>query len=237
MHQIEASLRPFRFALYVLFAGLLIATVIILTRFSLEVWINAAGTGPNLDAPIKLRHFKLADHTFSIPSNQVIQALPDDDAVRKGRIDLAVKWPGLEGITRENRAAFEDMSRGSPIVHIMLRVHSDPVRSSQRFARIIRPAFTEPVPAAPDGLSGARLAEGSGYGGEILYYDDVSGDDRFTIRCSGEDSAAAPAECLRHIQIAPNIALEYRYRIGLLTQWQEIESTIVQFVGALETGS
>ncbi|MBZ0217174.1 MAG: hypothetical protein K8F25_11510, partial [Fimbriimonadaceae bacterium] len=90
-----------------------------------------------------------------------------------------------------------------------------------------------PIPA-PQSLSAFKLAEGTGFGGDVLYYDDNRDDNRFTIRCDDKDTPTAPAECLRYIQISPDIALEYRYRIGLLEDWSRIEAAVIKLYRRLK---
>ncbi len=227
MQQTDESVRPFRFAMFVLFTGLITATIVLVTRFSLSLWMEAANEPDKNEGVATHLNFRIGEQPFSIPANMVEQALPEGEDLQKGRIDLAMQWPQMIGRNEENRLAFADMTRSAPILQVMLRLHSDPVSPSQRFERIFRPAFFGEPLDAPNGLTGILLAEGSGYGGEVLYYDQTPGDARFSIRCNSLDTRSAPAECLRHMQLSAEIALEYRFRIGLLPQWREIEKAVL----------
>lgn len=227
MQQTDETLRPYRFAIYVLFTGLITATIVLLTRFLLAVWIEAASDPVILEDIGRTLNFRMDDVAYAIPANMVTQSLPETDAEQKGRIDLALDWPSMEGRTEQNQSTFADGSRAAPIVHIMLRLHADPISVSQRFERILHPSFVGDTLPAPENLSGYKLAEGSGFGGDILYHDDRPGNERFMIRCDSADTPTAPAKCVRYIQITPEIVLEYRYRIGLLKDWAKIESAVL----------
>lgn len=223
---------PWQNAMMLLIVLMLIGAGLAWLHFGLGVWQTAleAQRPSGGDAPVIL---DVGGYNLAIPENTIRfpPASLRRDMTQFGRVDVVAHWPTMRGYSDALAEIFKDTSETAPFIHVSLIAESDPVTEEERYTRIYRPAFGLDRPQGPAGLSGYRLATRSGYGGEILYQAESPGPvPAFFIRCNERGSNDAPATCFRRIRLQEGLLLEYRYRIGMLPHWRQIETAVRAFV-------
>lgn len=223
------NVRPFRFALIVLVTGLATAAVVLITKFSLGLWTETLKRPGPVD-PDLTTSIELAGETFVVPANMVVQ---DDSQTEAEAVELAVLWPGLEGRTAENRDQFDVPGDFPNIIRLRIDARSVFIDPDERFERILQPAFTTDRPNAPGSLQARGFKTGTGFGTDILYFDTRSGSDRYLAFCSQAFDADPPSKtafCQREIPFGDTLRLELRFRPGLMTDWQAVDTQILNMV-------
>ena len=142
-------------------------------------------------------------------------------------VELNLSWPALEPLAPCQRG-----------IYLSLSARADPIQPRERFQRILMPFFEREVLNGPDGLAGRRLSEGSGYGGEILYFEPRlampgAANSLFYARCPAPEFESAPVSCLRTLRLGAGLQATYRFDAALLAQWRRIDSAVSGLIGRM----
>jgi hypothetical protein len=145
------------------------------------------------------------------------------------RVDLFAVLPGLEGFAPTLQPAFNDTSATSPLVFMTLAPRDEAPAPAARLAGVYQRHFVgDPIPG-PDGLIGRRMADGSGYDGETIYFE-PGAITPFVVRCFAAGPAEQPPTCLRDLLIGRGLVLTYRFRSVHLSQWRSLEAGLTALV-------
>lgn len=216
-----------RFTLTVLIALMITALAILFVNFGLNIWRPLIGEGPPSADTSPVEKI-VAGRRFAVPRNmlrargQVV-----------GRVGLAVLWPSLSGYRPDLEKAFADQSNAGAVIKLDLVPRDEPVGPRERLERIYKPFMEGGAVPGPDGLTGFRLASGSGFGGQVVYVANGEDDPRM-LRCTADDGTAAPATCFRSYALGDGIQVEYSFRAGLLNEWRSIDDALAALIAGLE---
>jgi hypothetical protein len=146
-----------------------------------------------------------------------------DGKIETRRLEMAFRWPSLA-----------PLSPGEAGIHIAITAEHDPFGERERFDRLFAPRFASAEIAGPSGLSGKRMKAGTGYGGEIVYYEPArsqgSGEHFYYARCGVPQADPVPLSCLRSLRVAPGLQASYRFDAALLGEWQLLERAVLDLV-------
>ncbi len=137
--------------------------------------------------PVRLT---IGAETLSIPANMLRFA-----AARAGGLadhaDLALLWPGLDGYSDENAAAFMEEAVSPNVIYATIAPRESALDSTGRLDPIYARLFVgKPMPG-PAGLVGRALGPDSGYDGEIVYFS-PEGPAPFVARCPATTDPNVP---------------------------------------------
>jgi hypothetical protein len=177
--------------------------------------------------------FTVAGATLTVPGNTVRFA-----STRSGgtvaRVELLLRWPGLEGFTDANADIFRDSSSLAPLIYVTIAPRETPLDMDDRLSSIYASYFGGDPFAGPSGLTGRNMTADSGYAGEEVYYA-RTGPVRFAARCMAEASAEVPATCIRDVNIGRNLSMLYRFNRFYLGDWaamdRELKTAASSFLG------
>ena len=177
--------------------------------------------------------FTVAGETLTVPGNTVRFA-----STRGGgtvaRVELLLRWPGLEGFSATNADIFRDPSSLAPLIYVTIAPRETPLDMDDRLSSIYAGYFGGDPFAGPSGLTGRNMTADSGYGGEEVYFA-RTGPVRFAARCTAEASADVPATCIRDVNIGGNLSLLYRFNRFYLGDWaamdRELKAAASSFLG------
>jgi hypothetical protein len=177
--------------------------------------------------------FTLAGERLTVPGN----ALRFASTLRGGtvdRVELILRWPGLEGFTDANAEDFRDSSSLAPLIYVTIAPRDTPLDMDDRLSSVYAGYFAGDPLAGPSGLTGRNMTADSGYGGEEVYYA-RSGPVRYAVRCVAEASPEVPATCIRDVNIGGNLSMLYRFNRFYLGDWaamdRELRAAASSFLG------
>lgn len=172
--------------------------------------------GETLGVPAPLLSYPLAAHAGV------------GDVIETGRIELALGWPDLGALAP---------GRGG--IHLSITARHDPFGERERFERLFAPRFAAGAVAGPEGLNARQMMTGTGYGGEIVYYQAAAADktgqgERFYyVRCGVPQADPVPLSCLRSLRLAPGLQASYRFDAALLGEWQRMERAVLGLIARM----
>jgi hypothetical protein len=177
--------------------------------------------------------FTIAGETLTAPGNAVrFTSRRSGGAVE--RVELLLRWPGLEGLTNANADIFRDSSSLAPLIYVTIAPRETPLDMDDRLSSIYAGYFGGDPFAGPSGLTGRNMTADSGYGGEEVYFA-RSGPVRFATRCMAEASAEVPATCIRDVNVGRNLSMLYRFNRFYLGDWaamdRELKAAVSSFLG------
>lgn len=197
------------------------------------------------------RSIALAGHTDDLTpheiviGNNVISASANmirfDRQRRDGvaaRLDLYLRWPGLDGYSNAARDDFNHADGSRNIIFLSFEERIMSRDMSGRLEPIYLPMLSRPGKAGPGGTKLYAFDEKSGYLNEALAIADRAEGEPFVARClSGESAAESLAPCERDIHLGDNLSLSYRFPRELLGAWQNLDAAIrVKATSMLRTG-
>lgn len=143
------------------------------------------------------------------------------------RLDLYLRWPQLDGYSREASSAFNHSDGGKSIVFLSFEPQMMSRGMSGRFEPIYRSLIVDPPMQSVEGVDLYAFSEKSGYLNEELAVARRAGDDPFVARClTGVSAQESLAPCERDMLIGDGLSLSYRFPRELLGQWQELDTAI-----------
>jgi len=148
------------------------------------------------------------------------------------RTDLYVTWPHLEGYTDENRHLFNDVDHPENLIFLQISQSTMSRDMSGRLEPIYRHLFDGAPTPGPAGLLRHAMTKKSGYGDEVLFTAEMTGEAPYAVRCILPQSPAfsTSADCQRDIHAGGDLVVLYRFSSQLLPQWQAIDKAIHGFV-------
>lgn len=141
------------------------------------------------------------------------------------RVDLLLHWPGLDGFSEENARVFRDIEPTAPLIFVTIVGRDADHGTTGWLDRIYARYFSDDAWAGPNGLVGVRLAEGSAYAGEEVFFQPET-DEPFVARCTEEGHPEMPSTCMREIPIGQRLIARYRFNKTLLREWEAIDPAI-----------
>lgn len=107
-------------------------------------------------------------------------------------------------------------------VDVTLLPRSRAKSSSELLDSVYVHQFSKGTVAGVPGLVGQRL-EGSGYAGEMIWYDALA-PNPFVAKCMDAIETGAPAKCVRTVQLTNGLAAIYSFDETLLPAWRDFDA-------------
>ena len=216
-----------RWIFFLLIAGLIAITFLFLISRIFEY------SGPSLlhnpyNAETGPKHILVGDMDFRVPPN-TIRHQEQREAASVTQLDLVFLWPSMAGYSREQQVAFSDSSRKSNLIFVSISRPDTVLLSSERLYSVYSQFFSGDPTRGPAGLIGFAMDDSSGFGGETVYFKPES-TEPFVARCITPENKEPPF-CMREIGLGATIQITYRFRPHLLSQWQVLDTRILERLG------
>lgn len=179
------------------------------------------------------REIVIGNNVLLVPANMIRFDRQRRDGVAE-RLDLYLRWPGLDGYSDAARDDFNHARGSRNIVFLSLEERIMSRDMSGRLEPIYAPMLKRPGKPGPGGVTLYAFTEKSGYLDEELAVAAGRAGEPFVARCLVEERAAESlAPCERDIHVGDNLSLSYRFPRELLGDWQRLDATIRAKVSAL----
>lgn len=163
----------------------------------------------------------VAGEMLTIP-NGYFRFVDQRRAAKLDRIDLLLSWPGLGVATPTRPPGPTEIDVDPNLVFVSIARRDVAFDSTARLATVYQRFFAGPAFDGPGGLLGQRMAAGSGYEDELVYFE--PGAVRpFAARCFAGEQADRVTICLREVMIGRDLILTYRFAASLLPAWQTLD--------------
>ena len=164
----------------------------------------------------------VAGTALTVPSTLIRFAM-QRRAGEQARLDLAATWPDLAPVRPPPVGGeAEPAADAPPVLYLGIEQRGTDLDMSGRLGTVyVRFLLPEPLDAPP-GLDGRRLAKGSGYEDEELYFE--PGAVRpFVARCFPLVPGTAPGTCLTDFNVGDRLNVSVRFPKALLADWQVLD--------------
>lgn len=175
----------------------------------------------------------MGDNLLAVPANMIRfeQARRSGDAER---LDLYVRYPAIEGYSRETRDAFNHAGTSHSILFLGFSEQIMSRDMSGRFGPIYSSLILRPETPGPAGIVFYEFPEKSGYLGERLAVAERPGRDPFVARCLvGAEAEKSLAPCERDILVGERLSLTYRFPERFLGEWQALDAAVENLAASL----
>ena len=208
--------------------GVLAALAAALSVFGKQVGQELV-LGGNTDSSA-IHHIIVGQDTLALPAN-MIRFEPQRRSGRSDSVSVYASWPGLEGYSRHNAAAFSDPRRVDGLIFIDFSQSVMSRDMSGRVEPIYSRLFAGDATDGPAGLKVHALTRNSGFGEERLLTGRLEDGTVYAVRClmPTDLRASTSADCLRDVRVGRDMTMLYRFSAVLLPQWQEIEKAMRGF--------
>ncbi len=219
---------PHRWIFFILVFGLIGITVLFITsRFFRHSEGLLSHSSYTSDAsPIIVN---LANNSLQLPQNMVRKDT-QRTSEPQASLDLFFHWPDLQGYNLDNQLAFTEISEESKLVFIHLSSPKKHISSSERLYSVYSQHFIGTPIKGPGKLIGFNMNEKSSYAGETVYFKPDE-NPPYVVRCF-QPQAQVPTICLREILLKNGLQASYRFRIGMLENWRELDMTTEQLLNS-----
>ena len=148
------------------------------------------------------------------------------------RVDLYLTWPGLQGYADETRSLFNNVNQPGALLFLDISQSTMSRDMSGRVEPIYRHLLEGEARPGPAGLVRHRMKENSGYGQEVFFTAERTGDTPYVVRCilPATTALSTSADCQRDIHAGGDLVVLYRFSSQLLPQWQAIDSAVERYV-------
>lgn len=171
----------------------------------------------------------VAGEPMVIPAN-VIRFRAERRGGPVDQVDLLFQWPSLDGFSDAHADDFRDPSPLAPMIYVTVSARENSLDSTARLDSIYRLFFVGRQLAGPAGLVGRALDVGSGYDGEVVYYDPHAAAP-FVARCPADATPEIPATCIRDVNIGQGLSMLYRFNRAYLGDWRTMDDRLRRLVG------
>lgn len=221
----EAESRRWPFTLMV--AGLIGLAGIALIDRVLWPWIEP-WFGGTVVSDTTIVESEIDRDRLMVPANHH-RFLEQRRARNPGRLDLVALYPRMTGYRLEDAPHFEDTSATSRLVFVSILPREGTPDPAFRVATIYQRFFIGAPVEGPGGLTGRRLAEGSGHEDEVIYFQ--GGAVRpFTARCFVDKAEMTAPTCIAEFHAGRDLTVIYRFRETYLGEWQRLDGSVREMV-------
>ena len=192
-------------------------------------WLGASIAMAGHTDDVSIREVVIGNNVITAPANAIRFERQRHNGVAS-RLDLYLRYPQMDGYSREAAADFNKADGGGNIVFVSFEPRMMSRDMSGRFEPIYRSLIVEPATPGPAGLADYRFDEKSGYLNEsLLVGRQPNRDNPYVVRClTGIGAAESLAPCERDIQIGDELSLSYRFSRELLPDWQRLDAAVME---------
>jgi hypothetical protein len=117
-------------------------------------------------------------------------------------------------------------------VDVSLLPRSRARASASLLDRVYLHQFASDTVSGVPGLVGKPMRQGSGYGGETVWYDPLSASP-FVAKCLAPVSAQSVAQCVRTVHLPSGIAAVYTFDATLLQSWRQFDAEMQRWLSVI----
>ena len=179
----------------------------------------------------------IGNNVISAPANMIRFDRQRRNGVAE-RLELYLRWPGLDGYSDAARDDFNHARGARNIIFLSFEERVMSRDMSGRLEPIYASMLVQPGTAGPGGTVLYAFNNQSGYLNEVLAVAAGPNGEAFVARCLvGESAAESLAPCERDILIGDDLSLSYRFPKELLPGWRALDAAVLTTVGGfLKTG-
>lgn len=175
----------------------------------------------------------IGNNVIVTPANTIRFERARHDGIAS-RLDLYLRWPALDGYTRESRDDFNNAGGTPKLLFLGFEERIMSRDMSGRFEPIYRALIAQPGRKGPAGLTIYGFNKKSGYLDEVLAVADRKGRTPFVARClAGQSAEGALAPCERDVDVGDNLSLTYRFPRELLADWKFLDAAVTAKVAEM----
>jgi hypothetical protein len=168
----------------------------------------------------------IGNNVISAPANMIRFDRQRRNGVAE-RLELYLRWPGLDGYSDAARDDFNHARGARNIIFLSFEERVMSRDMSGRLEPIYASMLVRPGTAGPGGTVLYAFNNQSGYLNEVLAVAAGPNGGAFVARCLvGESAAESLAPCERDIHLGDNLSLSYRFPRELLGGWQTLDAAI-----------
>ncbi len=192
------------------------------------IWFGGMiSAGGHTDSTIE-REIVIGNDVLRVPENLIRFGQARRDGIQQ-RLDLYLRWPELEGYSREARDDFNHAGGAKRILFLSFEPKVLSRDMSARLEPIYSHVIEREAADGPAGLLLYRFSEKSGYVNEQLAVGYGQGTGPFVTRClEGEMARQSLAACERDVHIGDDLSLTYRFPLELLPEWRTLDPAIIR---------
>lgn len=199
-----------------------IATAAVLAGFA-ALWLaldlrTGTDSEPAVATPVSVT---VAGETMTLPGGY-FRFVDQRRAAKLDRVDLLLRWPDLGEAIPTRRAAPSEIGSEPDLIFVSIARRDVALDSTARLATVYQRFFQGPAFDGPAGLVGQRMADGSGYEDELVFFEPGSVRP-FATRCFAGEEAGRATICLREVMIGRDLIMTYRFAASLLPAWQALD--------------
>lgn len=179
----------------------------------------------------------IGNDVIAAPANMIRFERARADGVAR-RLDLYMRWPSMDGYSRETRNDFNHVGGSRRIIFVSLEERMMSRDMSDRFAPIYSTLIERPGMPGPGRTTLYRLPAKAGYVDEELAVAAQPGRNPFVARClTGASAAESLAPCERDVHVGRGLSLSYRFPRELLGQWEKLDAALMKQAGDMLHGN
>lgn len=163
----------------------------------------------------------VAGETLTVPGGY-FRFVDQRRAAKLDRIDLVLRWPDLAEAMQPRPTSPSGVGSDPDLVFVSITRRDVPFDSTARLATVYQRFFDGAAFDGPAGLIGQRMAAGSGYEDELIFFEPGSVRP-FAVRCFAGEEAGRATICLREVMIGRDLIMTYRFAASLLPAWQALD--------------
>lgn len=176
----------------------------------------------------------VAGETMTLPSGY-FRFLDQRRGTKLDRIDLHFRWPGLSEAVPTRPSGPSDIGPDPDLIFVSIARRDVALDSTARLATVYQRFFQGPAFDGPGGLVGQRMAAGSGYEDELVFFEPGSVRP-FAARCFAGEEAGRATICLREVMVGRDLIMTYRFAASLLPGWQALDRDLRDRIDAFLGG-
>jgi hypothetical protein len=166
---------------------------------------------------------------FTIPANFILYKSARQGGPRD-HVALAALFPEFRGYSDWESQTFVGDTADSPVVYLLIREEPLKLTEAERLQRIYRNFISDPAgKPGPFDLTEYSFRDDSGYRNEDLFVGGTA-DNPVVLRCDRFSQQVRSPFCIRDIRLKPGVAVSYRFKRGLLSNWRQIGTGVDQLI-------
>jgi hypothetical protein len=162
---------------------------------------------------------------FVIPANYILYKSARQGGPRD-HVALVALYPEFRGYSDWESQTFANDTADSPVVYLLIREEPLNITEAERLQRIYRNFVSDPAgKPGPFDLTEYTFRDDSGYRNQDLF---VGGtvDNPTVLRCDRFSQQVRSPYCLRDMRLKRGVAVSYRFKRGLLSNWRQIATGV-----------
>lgn len=166
---------------------------------------------------------------FTIPANYILYKSARQGG-SKDHVALAALYPEFRGYTDWESQTFAGDGADSPVVYLLIREEPLNITEAERLKRIYRNFIADQAgKPGPFELTQYGFRDNSGYRNEDLFVGGTA-DNPVVLRCDRFSQQVRSPFCIRDMPLKRGVAVSYRFKRGLLSNWRQIATDVDQLI-------